>query len=595
MPAAPYRRSLPRQILLSLLLLVPVTASAQLQGPEPSSRLADKVLVRAERQMVVAANPLAAAAGLEMLRQGGTAIDAAIATQLALGVVEPQSSGLGGGAFVLVARPGSGVVSYDGREMAGAAVTPTLFLGADGKPMPFLQALEGGRAVGVPGVPALLGLLHARHGRLPWATLVQPAIRLAEQGFPAPPRLVQVLTEWRPVLEGKPDLARVYYRAGAEGLPKVGETVRFPEMAETLRRLAAQGPDLFYKGALADAIVTRLQAAAGSGGAASAGPPVLTRADLEAYQPVERPAVCRPYRVWTVCGMGPPTSGGIAVLQILALVEGHDLKGPGPASPTVWHLLTEAEKLAFADRELYVADPDAVPVPVRGLLDGAYLAARAKAIDPAHAAAAPVAAGNPPWREGALWGNGPDYEIPSTSHLSIIDAQGMVVSMTTSVESAFGSGLLAGGVVLNNELTDFAFLPVRDGRPVANAPGPHKRPRSSMSPMLVLDWEGRPVMAVGSPGGSSIIGYVAQALVGLLDWGLDPQAAVSLPIVMNQNRPVTLVESLPRADGIATGLAVLGHTVKRDAAISGLHVLAVTPAGILGGADPRRDGVAVGD
>ncbi|WP_404326193.1 gamma-glutamyltransferase family protein [Aerophototrophica crusticola] len=517
-------------------------------------------------------------------------MDAAVATALVLGLVEPQSSGLGGGGFLLVAMPDGTVTSFDGRETAGQGVMPDHFIGPDGKPLGFLKALGQGRPVGVPGLVAMLAEAHRKHGRLPWATLFEPAVALAERGVPAYPRMVHVLETWRRVLEQSPDLKTTYYRNDL-GVPRVGEPVLQPEQAAALKLLAARGPDALYRGPIGKAMTDRLAAAAGA-----EGPPVLRPEDLAAYKAVERPAVCRPYRAWTVCGMGPPSAGGLGVLQILGMLEGHDMAALGKDNPQAWHLFAEASKRAYADREVYPADPDRVPVPVRGLLDKGYLTARAATIDPGRATAGKVPAGDPPYREGHAFGVGEGPDIAGTSHASFVDGDGMVVSMTNSVEFAFGSGLIAGGIVLNNQLTDFSFVPVDPaGRPVANAPGPGKRPRSSMAPMVVLDGQGRPVLGVGSPGGSAIIGYVAQALVAMLDWGLDPQAAIDLPIVLDRNTGTVVVEAVPQGDAVAAALMERGHAVKREETNSGLHAVRLVPGGIQGGADPRRDGVAAGD
>lgn len=587
----PVSRPITRRLLTGLLsvwLALPPAMAQPTPAPEPPSAAKPKELVTASRHMVVAANPLAAEAGREMLRRGGNAVDAAIATQLVLGLVEPQSSGLGGGAFMLLAEPGAKLTTYDGREKAGAAVTANLLMGPDGKPMAFPDTLPRGRAVGVPGVVALMAQAHAAHGKLPWAGLFEPAIALADAGVPAWPRIVTVLTDWQKMLGKSADLTHTYYRDGA-GPPKLGDRIPMPEQALTLRLLAAAGPDAFYRGPIAKAIVKRLQDAAGDSGT-----PVLSLEDMATYRSVERDGICVPYRVWKVCGMAPPSSGGIAILQILGMLSQYDLKALGKDNPQSWHLLMEASRLAHADREAFVGDPDQVAVPVRGLIDRGYIAGRADAIDPAHAAKGPVPPGTPPFRTGMLYpaADGPD--IPSTSHFSIIDDEGRVVSMTTSVEFAFGSGIMAAGFVLNNQLTDFTFIPTKDGKPVANAPGPGKRPRSSMAPTIVFDKQGKPIIAVGSPGGTAIIGYVVETLVAMLDWDLDPQAAVNLPILLNRNGP-TLVESTAAADNLAAALTAMGHEVKRDGTNSGIHAIRVTPTGIQGGADPRRDGAALGD
>ncbi|OYQ34859.1 gamma-glutamyltransferase [Niveispirillum lacus] len=569
------------------LCLMPSAALAQ-QAPEPASAARVKELVTARRHMVVAANPLAVQAGLDVLRQGGNAVDAAVAVQAVLGLAEPQSSGLAGGAFMLLAEPGGKLTTYDGREVAGAAVTPTLFIGPDGKPIPFLETFPQGRAVGVPGVVAMLAQAHAAHGQLPWASLFKPAIDLADAGVPAWPRMVGILTEWQRMLGKSPDLLRDYYREGGRP-PALGERIPMPEQAISLRLLAAAGPDAFYRGPIAKAIVERLEQAAGESGT-----PVLSLEDMATYRSVERDGICMPYRVWKVCGMAPPSAGGVAVLQILGMLSQHDLRAMGKDDPRAWHLLMEASRRAHADREAHIGDPDQVAVPTRGLIDAGYIASRAAGIDPARAASGPVPPGEPPFRTGALYPAADAPDIPSTTHFSIIDDAGRMVSMTSSVEFAFGSGLIAGGFVLNNQLTDFTFVPVKDGKPVANAPGPGKRPRSSMAPTVVFDQKGNPVLAIGSPGGTAIIGYVVEALVAMLDWDLDPQAAVNLPILLNRNG-ATQIESVPAADKLAASLAAMGHQVKRDNANSGIHIIRVTPAGIQGGADPRRDGVAMGD
>jgi len=584
-------------LVLALVLLFPAAVPGQDAGtaPEPASGPIPKPTVLAERHMVVAAHPLAVAAGREVLRRGGSAVDAAIATQLVLGVVEPQSSGLGGGGFLLVAPPGGPPLSLDGRETAPAAAGPDRFLDAQGRPLPFFRAFDQGRAVGVPGLPLLLEEAHRRFGRLPWADLVRPALAAARDGVPAAPRLVQVLTEWREHLLPRPDLARLFY--GPDGAPPVpGQTVIIPGLAEALKRLADQGAGGFYAadGVEARALLDRLDRAAGPDG-----PPVLTAADLAGYRVVQRPPVCRPYRSWRVCSMGPPSAGGIAVLQILGLLEGWDLAALGPQDPRSWHLLAEAGRLAYADRAVHVADPDFVAVPVDGLLSPAYLAGRRRLIDPARARTDEAPAGIPPWREGRIFAPGLEADLPSTTHISVVDGDGMVVALTSSVEFAFGSGLAAGGVILNNQLTDFSFIPNGDGRPVANAVAGGKRPRSSMAPTIVFESTGRPVLVLGSPGGTAIIAYVAQALVAILDWGMDPAAALALPQLTNRNGDTNL-EPLPGSAALAAALESRGHRVTRHPAISGVHAIRLEwgPDGtrtLLGAADPRRDGIAAGD
>ncbi len=541
---------------------------------------------RAERQMVAAANPLAANAGLEILRAGGSALDAAIAIQLVLNLVEPQSSGLGGGAFLLHFEAAGGarggtVTTYDGRETAPAAATPELFLKPDGTPLKFWDAVVGGRSVGVPGLARMLALAHRDHGRLPWAKLFEPAIELAERGFAVSPRLSGLIAKDR-FLKTFPTAAAYFY--DAEGAPwPVGHRLRNPAFAQTLRRLAAGGAKALYQGPLAAEIVAAVRGAAGN-------PGLMELEDLAGYRAKRREAVCAPYRAWRVCGMGPPTSGGVALLQMLGMLETFDLGALEPTSPQALHLIAEAGRLAFADRGQFLADGDFVRIPLRQLLARDYLRGRAQQISTTTSLG--KALPGLPAQNGAMPAQA---DPPSTSHLVVVDAQGNAVSMTSSIESAFGSRLMVGGFLLNNELTDFSFRPrTEEGRPVANRVQAGKRPRSSMSPMLVLDGEGRLALAVGSPGGSRIIGYVLRALLAMLDWGLDPQAAVALPHAVNRNGKTDLEEGTPAAAHKAA-LEALGHQVNIRAMTSGLHAIKVTKDGLEGGADPRREGVAVGD
>ncbi|MBP1804406.1 gamma-glutamyltransferase [Rubellimicrobium aerolatum] len=575
----------------ALIALSPLAATGPLaQGaaadlaPEVATGRSPRAGGEATEQMVAAANPLAAQAGLDILRAGGSAVDAAIAVQLVLNLVEPQSSGLGGGAFLLHWDEGRrALVSLDGRETAPTAATPDRFLGPDGAPMEFMAAVVGGRSVGVPGTPRLLEEAHRRWGRLPWARLFDPAIRLAEEGFAISPRLAGSLAQ-EEVLADDPRARALFYTA--DGTPKAaGARLTNPAFAATLRRLAAEGADAFYAGAIARDIVSTV---AGH----PTNPGDMTLADLGGYRVVEREPVCGDYRAYRVCGMGPPSSGAVAIQQILGVIEPADMAALGPG-PEAVHRFAEAGRLAFADRARYLGDPDFVAVPLRGLLDEGYLAGRAALIDPARSMGE-AEAGEPPFRQGGRFApsDGPEN---GTSHISVVDRDGNAVSMTTTIEAGFGARLMtAGGFLLNNELTDFAFLPEEEGQPVANRVEPGKRPRSSMAPTLVFDAHGRLYVVAGSPGGSQIIGFVAKTLVGILDWGLDPQAAVDLPNFGSRNGPTEL-EAGTEAEGWAAALEALGHEVSVAEMTSGIQAIVVTPEGLAGGADSRREGVAIGD
>ena len=565
----------------------PAPAADPLADPRAAPEAAGPTLAAAgssgtaSRHMVAAANPHAAEAGREMLRAGGTAVDAAIAAQMVLTLVEPQSSGLGGGAFLLHYDAGDSAVSaFDGRETAPAAATEALFLKDDGTPMGFWDAVVGGRSVGVPGVLRMLRLAHEAHGRLPWAFLMEPAIELAETGFAISPRLHSLVSRDR--FLGSQEAARAYF-FGPDGAPKpVGTILRNPALADSLRRIAWGGAEAFYEGEIAADIVAAVQGVAGN-------PGQMSLEDLRGYRAVEREPLCRPYRAWQVCGVPPPTSGGVAVLQMLGVLEAFELAPLAPNGAEAAHLIAEAGRLAFADRGLFLADSDFVPVPVERLLDRGYLRERAGLIAPG-TSMGKAAPGLP--AETAAMPRQDDP--PSTSHLAVVDAAGNAVSMTSSIESAFGSRQMVRGFLLNNELTDFSFRPEADGRPVANRVQPGKRPRSSMSPLLVLDEDGKLLLAIGSPGGSRIIGYVLRATLGVLDWGLDPQSAVELPHVVNRNGATDL-EFGSAIQGAAPGLLARGHQINYRDMTSGLHAIQVTPDGLRGGADPRREGVALGD
>jgi len=573
--------------LLFLLAALSGPALAQDRQPEDGAGVGRHAPARADRHMVAAAHPQAVAAGLQMLRAGGSAADAAVAVQLVLNLVEPQSSGIGGGAFLLHHDGATRkTIAYDGRESAPAAATEKLFLRVDGTPMKFFDAVVGGRSVGTPGTVALLTAVHEAHGRLPWPRLFEPAIALAEKGFTVNARLAGLLQGERGGRLRTYAPAAAYFFPGGEPL-KAGDVVTNKPFAETLRAIAGQGPSVFYTGAIARDIAAAVQGAAGN-------PGLLTEADLAAYRVIERAPVCYPYRGHRVCGMGPPSSGALTVGQILGILEHFDLPGLGPANSDSWHLIAEASKLAFADRARYMADADFAPVPIKGLLDPAYLTARAQAIVLDKTLATPAAAGNPPWRGGSRFAPDASQGRPGTSHISVVDGDGNAVSMTTTIEGAFGSQLMVRGFLLNNELTDFSFPPARYNRPIANRVEPGKRPRSSMAPTMVFDSGGKLELVIGSPGGSRIIGYVVQTLVAVLDWGLDIQAAIDLGHVVNRNG-VTDFEAGTQAVLFQPGLAARGHEVHTRDLNSGLHGIAVTPDGLRGGADPRREGVARGD
>jgi gamma-glutamyltranspeptidase/glutathione hydrolase len=502
---------------------------------------------------VSSADPRATAAGEAILARGGSAVDAAIAVMLALTVVEPQSSGIGGGGFMLRADgENGGLVSYDGRETAPAAATPTRFLDESGKVLGRDARIFSGLSVGVPGNIALAAKAHGAHGTLPWADLFAPAIALADQGFAMSPRLYQSLED-NTGRADKTDQARaVFFGADGDPLP-VGATVRVPQLAETFRALAVEGPEAFYGSAPAAALAAYVARATPQDGR-------MTAADVTGYTAKERAPVCTRYRVYRVCGMGPPSSGGIAVAQMLGQLERFDLAALGPDSPQFWHLFIESQRLAYADRELYAGDADFVAVPVAGLIEPAYLAARSALIDPA-ARRAKVEAGTPPGAPLAR-GDGPEEPEQGTTHFAVVDAAGNAVSYTSTIEGPFGSGLYWGGFYLNNELTDFTLTPEADSKPVANRVEGGKRPRSSMAPTIVYDAGGKVVLVIGAAGGPTIPVTVTRAIIGALDFGLGAQEALALPFAMAFGDTL-LIEEGSAVAAMQTDLAALGHTATR--------------------------------
>lgn len=581
--------------ILSTLGAIPFIVGVAIQPAlSADDSLADRMLnaietrgdgpVLGQTSMVATANPLASEAAHAILARGGSAIDAAIAAAMVLSVVEPQSSGIGGGGFLVHLNGVDGTVeTYDGRETAPASASPERFLGSHGTPMSWPDAVVGGLSVGVPGLVRMLELAHADHGRLTWASLFTDAITYAETGFPVSPRMAHLI-ENDAALSTFPG-ARAYFFS-ADGSPRrAGDILINRPIAATLRRIAEGGADAFYKGPIARAIVDTV-------GNAGRLPGDMTLADLAAYKAIKREPVCALYRGRTVCGMGPPSSGGLTTLMMLGLMRPFDLGALDPKSPDALHLIAEAGRIAFADRNAYIADSDFVDVPVEGLIDPAYLDGRSRLIDPERAN--PGASAGRPDAAALPGGESTAEHGVSTTHLSIVDAAGNAVSLTASVETQFGSRLMAAGMILNNQLTDFSFVPERDGVAVANRVEGGKRPRSSMSPTIVLNGDGSLAGAIGSPGGSRIIGYVAKTLFGLLDWNLDIQAAIDLPHIVNRGG-ATDIEADRGLDDAAEALRTRGHDVNVRTMTSGLQGVAITPQGLNGGVDKRREGVAIGD
>ena len=575
------RRRLLASSLLALALLAPVAACAE-SIPLAAPAAKPAVASTTAKGMVAAANPLAVEAGLRVLRDGGSAVDAAVAIQAVLSLVEPQSSGLGGGAFMVFYDAKTGkVTAYDGREKAPSGAGPDMFMGADGKPLPFVTALLSGRSTGVPGAVAMLAHAQKAHGKSPWNTLFKDAETLAANGFTVSPRLAGMINGRSPQA-GQPDAIKYFTKPDGTRY-QAGDLLKNPAYAETVRRIAAEGPSALYEGPIAQAIVDRVHEGELPGS--------ISLEDLKSYKPREAAALCRPWKVYQVC-VPNPQSSGLAVIQALQMLEHTDIGKRGPTDPVAWTQLAQAERVMYADRDRYVGDPDFVTVPVAGLLDPKYVAQRAKLIT--DTAGAPPPFGHP--KGAPKVGVDLTQEPGGTTHLVVADPQGNVVSMTTTVESVFGNGRMVGGFFLNNQLTDFSFTPTeKDGAQAANAIAAGKRPRSSMAPLIVLDKKGKFVAAVGSPGGNAILSYNLKAMVGLFYWGLNMQEAVSLPNLVARGENFS-------GDADRFGPAMLEALNARGVKVrvgqletSGLHGVIVRPNGVLeGGADPRREGVAKG-
>lgn len=548
--------------------------------PEETTAIAQRQSVMADDFMVASAHPLATKVGYDVLAAGGSAADAAIAVQTMLGLVEPQSSGLGGGAFLLYWDAEAGKLSsYDAREKAPLAADADYWLGADGEPMQFMAAVIGGRAAGVPGTPMLLARLHADHGTMEWGELLQPAIDAAEEGFTVTQRLADAVAS---AVGLDAFIATAdYFLPGGQPVAE-GATLTNPAYADTLRLYAEQGAAPFYTGRIAQDIVAALRT--------NINPGILSMEDFARYEVVLRDPVCMHYRSYEICGMGPPSSGALTVGQIMGILERFHLASMEDGVE-FRHLFAEASRLAFADRGLYLGDSDFVDIP-DAYLDERYLEERSFLIDPGKSMGVAAPGVPPGWDKASL---SPDAERPraGTSHFVIVDAKGNAVSATTTIESGFGNRVMTHGFLLNNELTDFSFFPEADGAPVANRVEPGKRPRSSMAPTIVFE-DGAPVLLTGSPGGAAIIDYTALSLVSILDWGMDPQQAIDLPHVTNLNGR-TNVEEGEGVEAFAAGLEALGHEVNVANLNSGLHVIAITDDGLIGAADKRREGLAMGD
>ncbi|MFQ3287982.1 MAG: gamma-glutamyltranspeptidase/glutathione hydrolase [Alteromonadaceae bacterium] len=567
---------------LSSNYLLAINLPIEDREPEAATGLTQKLSVSGKAFMIAAANPYASQAGFNILKKGGSAVDAAIAVQLVLTLVEPQSSGIGGGTFFLHwHKSKQHLTTFDGRETAPKAATAEMFLDKQGKAIPWIKAVVGGQSVGVPGVLKALKKAHDQFGKLPWQDLFIDAIKLADHGFIVSPRLEKLLTmEFNPGVSQLSESKSYFFPEGT--VIKAGSLLKNKKLAKVYQSLAKDGIDAFYHGWIAKKIVAAVQQAV-------VAPGKLTLEDLANYQAKQSPAICGRYHQFNVCGMGPPSSGGVAVIQTLGQLESFELSQFMPNDPQAVHLFTQSSRLAFADRNKYIADDDFVNVPVNGLLDKRYLASRAQLISKNRDMGRAVA-GQP---SGSLiQAEDLAYEMPSTSHIAIVDGEGNAISMTTSIEMAFGSAVMVEGFLLNNQLTDFSLRPNSNGVLIANRIEPLKRPRSSMAPTMVFNQDNSLKLVVGSPGGSRIINYVTQTIIGVLDWQLDPQTAINLPKVTNRNKVTTLEKQTDIVD-LKPLLESMGHKVSIRNLNSGLHVIEVIDNGLLGGADPRREGLVL--
>lgn len=555
-------------------------------APEIATGYLSKKEVFAQDYMMVAAHPAAAQIGAEVLANGGSALDAALAAQMALNLVEPQSSGIGGGGFMLYWDNVTQTLhTYDGRETAPLAVDRKLFYHSDGSPRSFMEAVVGGASIGVPGLLRMFELARQNHGGQPLSPLLQPTIDLARQGFPVSPRLHELLAREEHI---SPGMAAHNYFYGSDGKPyPVGTTLTNPDFADTLEQIAEGGIDIFYNGAIAKDIVDAVHQAPGT-------PGNMSLDDMANYKAKKRDNLCVVYRIKLVCGMPPPSSGGLTVLQILGILENTEIAQQDPLSPPAIQTFAEAMRLAHADRDRYIADSDFVDVPMRGMVNRGYLAARAIEMDHGFNDKVKMEPGVPPADDSASLAPDDSLELPSTTHLVAVDKKGNVVSMTSSIENAFGSRQMVRGFLLNNQLTDFARNAVQDGLPIQNRIEPSKRPRSSMAPTMVFDENGEIILAVGSPGGSRIIGYVAQTLVGVLDWGMSLQEAVAMPHYVNRNGDLDL-EDNTELTPLKDVMAARGYGVNLRDLNSGLHGVQVDGTVLRSGVDPRREGYAIGE